>query len=122
MAGNKILVVEDSPSVLEMVRDGLVDAGYDVVAVTNGFEALRDLEEVRPDLIVTDIQMPKVDGLEFCQAMKSRLETRQIPFIIMSSLVDADTVRQGRLVGAKFYIAKPFEIEKLLESVRKILG
>ncbi len=121
MSGEKILVIEDSPSVLEMVKDGLVDEGYDTYTASNGFEALRDLEKIRPDLIITDINMPKVDGLEFCEAIRGRLETRSIPFIFLSSMTDDTTVQKGRKVGAEYFIAKPFKMEDLLKTVKRVL-
>lgn len=120
MSKHRILVVEDSPSISEMVKDELEEAGYDVHVANNGFEALRDLEQVMPELIITDIMMPKVDGLELCAAMKNRLETKDIPFILFSSRFDEDTVKRGREIGARFFIAKPFKIETLLSSVSKV--
>lgn len=122
MSRKKILVVEDSPSIAELVKDGLTDAGYEVRVAANGYEALRDLEEISPDLIVTDLQMPKVNGLEFCEAIQNRLETRDIPFIILSSLTDPRVVSKGKAVGARYYIAKPFKMETLVEGVKKALG
>jgi len=120
MSKKRIFVVEDSPSISEMVKDTLTDAGYEVFVANNGFEALRDLEDVEPDLILTDIMMPKVDGLELCQAMRNRLETKDIPFILFSSLFDEDTVKKGREIGARYFIAKPFKMESLLEAVAKV--
>jgi DNA-binding response OmpR family regulator len=122
MAGKRIFLVEDSPSIAEMVKDELTEAGYEVFWAKNGFEALRDLDEVRPDLILTDIMMPKVDGLELCGAMQNRSETQSIPFILFSSRFDEDTVKRGREIGAKFFIAKPFKMETLLAAVRKVFG
>jgi DNA-binding response OmpR family regulator len=122
MEKKRILVVEDSPAIMEMVKDQLDEAGYDVIAASNGFEALRDLLEIQPDLIITDIMMPKVNGLELCQAMKNRLETRSIPFILFSSMFDDETLKRGREIGAKFFIAKPFEMKTLLGCVEKIFS
>ena len=122
MDKKRILVVEDSPAISEMVKDSLAGAGYEVFVANNGFEALRDLEEILPDLIITDIMMPKVDGLELCQAMKNRLETRDIPFIIFSSRIDEETIEKGREIGARYFIAKPFEMETLLDRVQKVFA
>lgn len=122
MIGKKILIVEDSPSVAEMVKDELIELGYDAHVVTNGFEALRDIEDIQPDLIITDIMMPKVDGLELCEAIQNRLETRSIPFILLSSRFDEETVKRGRAIGAKHFVAKPFEMKTLIDCVEKTLG
>lgn len=121
MSGKKILVIDDSPSILEMVRDGLEDAGYDTYTASNGFEALRDLEGIEPDLIITDINMPKVDGLELGEAIRGRLDTRDIPFIFLSSMTDDRTVQRGRKAGAEYFIAKPFNMEDLLNTVERVL-
>ena len=122
MAGKCILVVEDSLSISEMVRDELSAAGYEVHVKNNGFEALRDLEDIMPDLIITDIMMPKVNGLELCWAMQNRLETKSIPFILFSSNFDAETVKRGREIGARFFIAKPFKMETLMAAVGKVFS
>jgi DNA-binding response OmpR family regulator len=120
--GRKIMIVEDSPTLAEMVRDELEDAGYEPLLAHNGFEALRDLDTFKPDLIVTDIMMPKVDGLELCAAIHNRLETRDIPFILFSSKFDDDTVKRGRAIGARFFLAKPFKMTDLIACVQKVLG
>jgi DNA-binding response OmpR family regulator len=122
MGNNRIMIVEDSPAIADVIKDGLVKAGYHVAVVHNGFEALRDLEEARPDLILTDINMPKLDGLKLCQAIQNRLETRSIPFIFFSSQFDEKTVKQGKEMGARYFIAKPFTIEAVLSCVRQVLA
>ena len=120
--GKKIMIVEDSPTLAEMVKDELDDAGYEAHVVSNGFEALRDLERLNPDLIITDIMMPKVNGLELCEAIHNRVETRDIPFILFSSKFDEATVKRGREIGARFFLAKPFKMVDLLTCVGKVLG
>jgi len=66
--------------------------------------------------------MPKVDGLELCAAMRNRLETRNIPFILFSSRFDDETIKKGREIGAKYFIAKPFEMKALLSCVEKVFA
>ena len=122
MSKKKIMVVEDSQVIYAMIKEALEARGYEVLVVTNGFEALRDLEGFNPDLIVTDIMMPKLDGLRLCEAIKNRMETRTIPFIFVSSRFDERTVARGREIGAKFFIAKPFEMETLTQCVEQVLA
>lgn len=122
MGKKRIMVVEDSQVVHQMVKEALEAKGYEVFVVTNGFEALRDLEEIQPDLIVTDIMMPKLDGLRLCEAIQNRMETKNIPFIFVSSKFDERTVQRGRAIGARYFIAKPFELETLVNCVAKVLG
>lgn len=121
MSKKRVMVVEDSQVIYQMIQEALEAKGYDVFVVTNGFEALRDLEEIQPDLIVTDIMMPKLDGLRLCEAIQNRLETKNIPFIFVSSKFDERTVQRGRSIGAKYFIAKPFEMETLVTCVSKVL-
>ncbi len=118
----KVMIVEDSETVQEMLRDQLTVAGFEVFSVYNGFEALRDLDEIQPDVIITDIMMPKCDGLELCQALRNRMETSNIPFIFLSSKFDDETVTKGREIGAKFFIAKPFKMETVMNCLEKMFG
>jgi two-component system alkaline phosphatase synthesis response regulator PhoP len=118
----KIMIVEDSEVVQEMLRDELLEAGYEVLSAYNGLEALRDLEEFQPDLIITDIMMPKIDGLELCEAIQNRMETRDIPFMLLSSKFDDETVTRGKEIGAKFFIAKPFTMETIRACLDKIFS
>ena len=122
MSSKKLLIVDDSPAIAEVIKDGLAKAGYQVFVAHNGFEALRDLEAFAPDLILTDINMPKLDGLKLCQAIQNRLETRNIPFIFFSSMYDEKTVKKGKEIGAKYFIAKPFTIEAIIACVEQALA
>lgn len=122
MNPKRILIVEDSPAIAGVVKEGLAGAGYETFHVNNGFEALRDLEEIKPDLIIADINMPKLDGLKFCAAIQKRPETAHIPFILLSSQFDEKTLQQGRALGACYFIAKPFNIKQVLDCVGKILA
>ena len=122
MNKKRVMVVEDSQVIYEMVKEALEARGFEVSVVTNGFEALRDLESIHPDLIVSDIMMPKLDGIRLCEAIQNRSETKNIPFIFLSSQFDERTVKRGRAIGAKFFIAKPFEMETLVNCVDKVLN
>lgn len=122
MTSKKILIVEDSPAISDLVKERLAKEGFYVHASCNGFEALRDLEEVDPDLIITDINMPKLDGLKLCWAIQNRMETRDIPFIILSSQLDEETLKRGKELGACYFIAKPFDMNQILDCVQKVLG
>jgi two-component system chemotaxis response regulator CheY len=122
MAGEKILVVEDSPATLEVVKRRLTKEGYNVHPVHNGFEALRDLESIKPDLIISDINMPKLDGLKLCQAIQNRSETKSIPFIFLSSQVDEKSLAKAADIGAKHFFAKPFDLDLIAAKVKEIFA
>ena len=117
----KILVIDDEEKVRKVITLHLTKAGYEVIAVENGFEALRDMEKIKPDLIITDIMMPKVNGLEFGEAIRNRAETSNIPFIIISARCDENTVQKARDLGASRFIAKPFGMKTLIASIEKVL-
>ena len=117
----KVLIVEDSPAMAGTLKDNIAQAGYEVHVAHNGFEALRDLEALQPDLVISDINMPKLDGLKLIMGIRNRLETRDIPFILLSSQFDPRTLETGKKLGARFFIAKPFKMDYVLECVKKIL-
>lgn len=117
----KILVIDDEEKIRKILTIHLAGAGYEVVAAKNGFEALRDMDRIQPHLVITDIVMPKVSGLEFGQALRNKAETRGVPFIIISAHSDPEIVEAARKLGAAKFIAKPFEMKVLLEAVRKVL-
>jgi DNA-binding response OmpR family regulator len=122
LPSKKILVIDDEEKIRKTLSIHLVKAGYEVITASNGFEALRDLDRLNPDLVITDIVMPKVSGLEFGQALRNKTETRGIPFIIISAHSEPELVARARELGASKFLAKPFGIKTLLDSIRKILA
>jgi len=116
------MVVEDSPAIADVVAERLKKEGYEVFTVKDGFEALRDLEDIKPALIISDINMPKLDGIKMAWGIKNRDETKDIPFIFLSSQVDEDTLRKGKELGACYFIAKPFEMDRVLDCVKEVMG
>jgi CheY-like chemotaxis protein len=121
MAGKKIMIVEDSPATCAVVRKKLAKDGYEIHVVQNGFEALRDLEVFMPDLIISDINMPKLDGLKLCQAIQNRSETKDIPFVFLSSQIDDKSLAKAAEIGAKHFFAKPFDLDAISLKVAEIL-
>jgi two-component system sensor histidine kinase/response regulator len=113
----RILVVEDDSALLEGVRDILELAGYEVYTATNGVEGLEALRRVTPDLILSDIMMPRMDGHQFYEAVRSHSEWLSIPFIFLTAKGEKTDVRLGKRLGADDYITKPFEEEDLLVTV-----
>jgi two-component system, OmpR family, alkaline phosphatase synthesis response regulator PhoP len=114
-----ILVVEDELPIAEMVIAVLGYAGYKVVVVGNGQEALASLEDLRPDLILSDIMMPVMDGRELCKRLQAHPEHSSIPLVLMSAAHHPSN-RDGCKYAA--FIRKPFTVEELLEPVSKTLG
>jgi DNA-binding response OmpR family regulator len=120
-SGKRILVIEDDPSVQTLVRKALGAYGFEVTTADDGLEALMKLESLKPDLIIADMMMPRLDGMTFVKAIKGRGETRQIPVIFLTAKSDPKSMIEGINVGARFYVTKPFQIDDLLGKVQKAL-
>jgi two-component system alkaline phosphatase synthesis response regulator PhoP len=118
----KILVVDDEIYIVHILDFSLGMEGYEVVTALDGEQALEKLKSDRPDLIVLDIMMPKLDGYEVCKAIKSDPETRQIPVILLSAKGRNVDQKLGFDVGADDYITKPFSPRKLVERINQLLG
>lgn len=119
--GKQILVVDDDPKVLDQLQSQLEEKGFKVSTALNGKLALEQVEKKRPDLITLDIMMPEMDGYETCFYLKENPQTNQIPVILVTSRGKMKSRLTGMSFGADFYIAKPFEIEALLELMEKAM-
>jgi len=117
-----VLIVEDSKSIRSMMRVLLEEAGdYFSVEAGNGFEALKALPTRRFDLIITDINMPDINGLELISYVKSNQTYRDIPLIIVSTEKSEEDKKRGLALGAAGYVVKPFTKDELREMVAIVL-
>lgn len=116
-----ILVVEDDDAIRYLLRDTLEDT-YIIYEAENGREAIEVIKRVIPDLIVSDIMMPEMDGLQLCNRVKETPETCHIPFILLTAKSDIDQKNDGYQAGADAYIPKPFHIPHLLIRIRRLLA
>ena len=117
----KILVAEDERDIRELIGHALRFAGFEVVLVSNGTEALEQTVLEQPDLVILDVRMPKMTGYEVCQRMKENPATRSIPVVFLAAKGQESEIEQGMAVGAEAYILKPFGPEELANQVRQIL-
>ena len=122
MAKGKILVVDDEIYIVHILDFSLGMEGYTVVTALDGEQALEKARAEKPDLIVLDIMMPKLDGYETCKRLKADDETKQIPVILLSAKGRNVDQKIGFEVGADDYITKPFSPRKLVERINAILG
>ncbi len=113
-----ILIVDDDQSLRELLRLHLSSAGYDVSTASDGIEAGYSVLKKPPDLIITDVNMPHMDGYEFVQALKADKSLPKIPVIFLTSM---DDFERGKRLGAVGYITKPVRADKLLEVVAEHL-
>jgi len=119
----RILIVEDSPTMRSLLGSALEDLGapLKITEAANGFEALRELPRERYDLIVTDINMPDINGLELVSFVKSNEAYRDIPLVIISTEGSERDREKGLGLGADAYLVKPFEPEAIRDVARELL-
>lgn len=113
-----ILIVDDAPENLAVLRKLMVEQGYQTFVATSGERALKIARRVHPDLILLDVMMPGMDGLETCRQLKSNAATQRIPVIFMSARTDTDDVVAGFDIGAVDYISKPLRMAEVCARVR----
>ncbi len=123
--GKKILIVDDDSSIQELIRIILSKNGYHVFQATDGEEGVRKFLEVKPDLVVSDISMPKGDGFNVAILIRSKEESlgRRIPILLISAFYD-DRANQENAArcGADAFLSKPFTQKQLIEKVQDLLG
>jgi two-component system, sensor histidine kinase and response regulator len=117
-----ILVVEDDAALLDGLRDILEFSGYEIMTARNGYEGLAALEQRLPDLIVSDINMPRMDGYEFYGQVRAHPDWISVPFIFLTAKGEKADVRRGKMLGADDYITKPFEEADLIVAVQAKLN
>jgi two-component system chemotaxis response regulator CheY len=118
-----VLIVEDSKAIRSMIRVTLEEAGgFFAIEAGNGFEALKTLPTRQFDLIITDINMPDINGLELIGYVKSNPAYRDIPLIIVSTEKSEEDKKRGLALGAAGYVVKPFKKEDLVAVVAQVLG
>lgn len=118
----KILVVDDKINDREILFELLNAQGYEVAGASNGFEALEKIRESKPDLVISDIMMPEMDGFGLCRELKRNVETIKIPIILYSSsLTDPEDEKLVMEEGAAAYIRKPFETQPFLGIIREVI-
>jgi len=117
-----ILIVDDDEFIVEYMKVNLEIDGYQVSVAYDGEEAIKVTKEKKPDLILLDIMMPKIDGWEVCRKLKGDLDTRDIPIIMVSAKTQVEDFIKGIETGAIYYIMKPFSPGQLTEAIRKALA
>lgn len=118
----KILIAEDEPDIRDLVVISLQFAGFEVIATNNGVELVERAREVKPDLILTDVRMPKMTGYEACRVIKEMPEMEGIPIVFLSAKGQEDEVKAGLAAGGQAYILKPFAPDLLVKHVSDVLS
>ena len=117
----KILIVDDDPILRRVLQNSLEQKGYQVISVGSGSEALTQFERDIPDLVVSDVSMPEMNGFEFCRQLRSQPSGKLIPFIFLSAMDEVNDRIQGHTIGADSYLTKPFEMKELLANIEALI-
>lgn len=118
----RILAVDDSISMREMVSFTLSEAGFDVVTAVDGLDGVKKLDGTAFDMVITDLNMPNLDGIEFIKKLRQISAYKFIPVIMLTTESETSKKMAGRAAGANGWIVKPFKPEQLLSVVNKVIG
>jgi class 3 adenylate cyclase/FixJ family two-component response regulator len=117
----RILVVDDYPALVTITRHKLLQKGYEVITAQNGQDAFELVEQELPDLVISDVEMPLMDGYELCNKIKNEPKYRKIPVILVTSKIQTDSLMKGIEAGADNYLTKPYDDETLFAKVEELL-
>jgi two-component system, chemotaxis family, chemotaxis protein CheY len=121
MAGRTALIVDDSVSMRQMVSFTLAQVGFEVLEAGNGAEGLAQLERRSVDLIITDLNMPVMDGISFIRNVRQRQGSRYTPALMLTTESQSAKKQEGKAAGATGWIVKPFNPEQLVQVVAKVV-
>ena len=116
----KILVVEDEPEIAQLVTHYLEKEGFRTVTALNGFEAIKKVKEDKPDLLVLDLMLPELDGLEVCKRLRSTPNTAMLPIIMLTAKAEESDTIVGLELGADDYVTKPFSPKTLVARIKSL--
>lgn len=117
----RILIVDDSVSMRKMIRSALRSGSFDVVEAANGPDALSTLDRQQVDLIITDVNMPDMDGISLVRELRQRPRTKSTPILVLTTEATTEMKQAGRAAGATGWIVKPFNPQQLVQVVAKVL-
>ena len=120
--GKSVLIVDDSASMRQMLKFTLQKAGFAVAEGSDGREGLKQLASARPDLIITDLNMPNMDGLDFIRGVRAQPGFRATPILMLTTESEDGKKQAGKAAGATGWIVKPFQQDQLLAVVAKVLA
>jgi two-component system, OmpR family, alkaline phosphatase synthesis response regulator PhoP len=117
----RILAVDDEPNIVRLIQVNLERAGYQVETANNGVQALEKIHASRPDLVVSDVMMPEMDGFELLSTIRRDPALEDLPIIMLTAKAQDKNVMEGYARGADMYLTKPFNPAELLQFVKRIL-
>ena len=121
MSKEKILVVDDEKDIVELLQYNLEKEGYKISSVFSGEQCLKNVKTELPDLILLDLMLPEIDGLDVCKILKSNPQTSDIPIVMLTAKGEETDIVLGLELGADDYITKPFNLRELLARIKTVL-
>lgn len=121
MAKKKILLVDDEKDLVETIKFRLEANDYDVIIAYDGQEALDKARKEKPDLVILDLMLPKIDGYKVCRMLKFDEKYKKIPIVLFTARAQESDQKMGKEVGADAYITKPFEPKALLDKIKELI-
>jgi two-component system chemotaxis response regulator CheY len=116
-----ILIVDDSVSLRQVVKITLTGAGYEVLEAGDGVEALEVLQSHKANLVISDVNMPRMDGLTLLRTLKEKPDLKFMPVIMLTTESEAEKKKQGQEAGARAWVVKPFQPQQMLAAVSKLM-
>jgi two-component system chemotaxis response regulator CheY len=120
--GKNILIVDDSNAIRQSVGFILEQAGYQVVPAVDGEDAVPKIEGQAFDLVITDVNMPRMDGIALTRHVRQSARNKFVPILMLTTESQADMMKEGKEAGATGWIVKPFDADKLLATIKKLIG
>ncbi|MCX7307031.1 MAG: response regulator [Afipia sp.] len=117
----RILTIDDSKTIRDMLGMTLVDAGFEVIQAVDGREGVEVMDRETVDLVITDINMPRMNGYEVVRDLRSRPELKGLPILVLTTESDTDKKNLAREAGATGWMVKPFDPDRLVATVRKVI-
>jgi two-component system chemotaxis response regulator CheY len=117
-----IMTIDDSASVRTMVKFTLSELGFEIVEAVDGEDAMKKLEETQIDLLITDVNMPGLDGISLIRKVRENSSYRFVPIIVLTTEYHSDKKQEGKEAGATGWIVKPFRPDQLIAVVKKVMG
>jgi len=115
------LIVDDSASMRQLIAFTIKDAGYDVLLAENGKDALDKMSKAKVDMVITDLNMPEMDGITFIRELRGKADYKFVPIVMLTTESQEAKKQEGRAVGASGWIVKPFSPSQLMDVVKKFM-
>ncbi len=113
-----VLIADDEENLLLLLKDNFEDHGFEVAIAKNGEEALRNSMLKKPNAIILDVEMPKMNGWQVCEKIRKNPDLKDVPIVILSAYAQPEDIKKGLAAGANKYMSKPFKMNELIQTIK----